>query len=142
VSDFRRVAVRDAKELPDLKQLLADAEGLARELADLRAAEEFNPYTGPAILGPDVAGVFFHEALGHRLEGERQRMTESGQTFKGKINEKIVSDQISVIDDPTMERFNNKTLAGHYRYDDEGVAARRDSDRKGVLKNYRCRGRR
>lgn len=137
INDYRHVMVRDAKELPDLKKLLAEAEALATELADLRNAEDFNPYTGPAILGPDVAGVFFHEALGHRLEGERQRMTESGQTFKGKIGEKIVSEQITVIDDPTMERFNGKTLVGHYRYDDEGVAAQKVTlIEKGVLKNY------
>ncbi len=123
VRDFRHVLVRDPKELPDLVKLMTEAKALAKELADLRVAEEFNPYTGPAILSPDVAGVFFHEALGHRLEGERQRMTESGQTFKGKVGEKILSEQITVKDDPTLDRFNGKSLAGHYRYDDEGVAA-------------------
>lgn len=137
VSDFRHVLVRDPNEIPDLEKLLSEAKGLARELAELRSAEEFNPYTGPAILAPDVAGVFFHEALGHRLEGERQRMTDSGQTFKGKVGEKILSDQITVSDDPTLERFNGKGLVGHYRYDDEGVAAQKVVlIEKGSLKSY------
>jgi TldD protein len=137
LNDFRHFMVSDPKELPDLAKLMAEAKALALELADLRSAEEFSPYTGPAILGPDVAGVFFHEALGHRLEGERQRMAESGQTFKGKIGEKILSEQITVIDDPTLGKFNGKSLAGHYQYDDEGVAARKVTlIEKGTLKNY------
>ena len=41
-----------------------------------------------------MAGVFFHEALGHRLEGERQRMTESGQTFRDKVGDRIFVDDL------------------------------------------------
>ncbi len=137
VSNFRHVLVRDPNELPSLEKLLGEAKSLTKELSNLRSAEEFNPYTGPAILAPDVAGVFFHEALGHRLEGERQRMADSGQTFKGKIGEKILAEQISVMDDPTLERFNGKSLVGNYRYDDEGVAAQKVVlVEKGRLSNY------
>lgn len=137
VSDFRHVLVRDPNELPGLEKLLGEAKALAQELAELRSAEEFKPYTGPAILAPDVAGVFFHEALGHRLEGERQRMTDSGQTFKGKVGEKILSEQITVVDDPTLDRFNGKSLVGHYRYDDEAVPAQKVVlIEKGKLQNY------
>jgi predicted Zn-dependent protease len=137
VNNFRHFLVRDPKDLPDLPKLMEEAQALAKELQDLRSAEEFSPYTGPAILGPDVAGVFFHEALGHRLEGERQRMAESGQTFKGKIGEKVLSEQITVIDDPTLGRLKGKSLVGHYRYDDEGVAAQKVTlIEKGVLRNY------
>ena len=41
-------------------------------------------YTGPAILEAEATGVFFHETLGHRLEGERQNDEEESQTFKGQ----------------------------------------------------------
>ena len=137
VRSFRHFFVRDAKEVPDTKHLISEAEALAKELAELRTAEEFSPYTGPAILGPDVAGVFFHEALGHRLEGERQRMSESGQTYKGKIGEKILSEFLTISDNPTLERFDGKTLAGYYPYDDEGVAAQKVLlIENGTLKNY------
>ncbi|MBI3354711.1 MAG: TldD/PmbA family protein [Nitrospirae bacterium] len=137
VDSFRYFFVRDPKELQDTKNFIAEAESLADELTKLREAEEFKPYTGPAILGPDVAGVFFHEALGHRLEGERQRMPESGQTFKGKVNEGILPEFLSIIDDPTMDRLNGRTLTGYYAYDDEGVAAQKVVlVERGILKNY------
>ena len=137
VSDFRHIMVRDPKELPGVEKLMSEAKALARELADLRVAEEFSPYSGPAILGPDVAGVFFHEALGHRLEGERQRMDDSGQTFKGKVGEKVLSEQVTVYDDPSLERFKGRSLVGFYHYDDEVVPARKVTlIEKGTLRNY------
>ncbi len=137
VNSFRHYFVRDVKDLPDMKGFMKEAAALEKELSDLRTAEEFKPYTGPAILGPDVAGVFFHEALGHRLEGERQRMPDSGYTFKGKIGEKILPDFLSIIDDPTLATFKGKTLTGYYTYDDEGVAAEKVIlVKKGILENY------
>ena len=137
MNNFRHFFVRDPEELPDEQTLLSEAEAFRKELVALCDAEELKPYTGPAILGPDVAGVFFHEALGHRLEGERQRMPESGQTFKGKIGEKILPEFLTVTDDPTMERFNGKTLTGFYTYDDEGIPGQKVVlVEKGVLKNY------
>lgn len=137
VSNFRLFFVRDPRELPDEQELLSTAEVFSKELSELCKAEELKPYTGSAILGPDVAGVFFHEALGHRLEGERQRMPESGQTFKGKIGEKIIPDFLTVTDDPTRERFNNTTLAGFYTHDDEGIPAQKVVlVEKGILQNY------
>ncbi len=39
------------------------------------------PFNGPAILSGRASAVFFHEVLGHRLEGQRQRGDEEGQTF-------------------------------------------------------------
>lgn len=137
VKNFRNFFVRDPKELPDRERLMSEAEALYQELLEIRKSEEFKPFTGPAILGPDVAGVFFHEALGHRLEGERQRMEESGQTFKGKIGEKILPGFLTIMDDPKMDRYHGKTLAGFYDYDSEGVAAQKVTlVEKGVLKNY------
>ena len=41
-----------------------------------------DPYIGPAILeGCAPPGVFFHEILGHRAEGHRQKNEDEGQTF-------------------------------------------------------------
>jgi len=137
VHSFRNFFVRDSGELADIKTFMSEAESLAKELGELNNAEEFKPYTGPAVLGPDVAGVFFHEALGHRLEGERQRMQDSGQTFKEKVGEKILPEFLTITDDPTLHKFKGKTVAGFYEYDDEGVGAQKTVlVEKGILKNY------
>ena len=98
-----------------------------------------DPYNGPAILLPEAAGVFFHEALGHRLEGERQNDNKEGATFKGQIGKPILPGFLTIVDDPTMRKTasGNVSLNGYYRYDDEGVTARPVTlVERGVLRNY------
>ena len=103
----------------------------------LRKAKLLAPYSGPAILCPESAGVFFHEVIGHRMEGERLISPEEGQTFKGKLGTQIFPKFISIIDDPTLSSWNGQSLMGTYLYDDEGVKARRVSlVKSGVLKNF------
>jgi predicted Zn-dependent protease len=124
-------------ELPDEKAQLAAARQLSDEIRKLREAPMMDPYNGPAILLPEAAGVFFHEALGHRLEGERQNDTKEGATFKGQIGKPILPAFLTIIDDPTMRKIGNVSLNGYYRYDDEGVTARPVTlVERGVLRNY------
>lgn len=119
------------------KDLTKQVQDLINELIELRKAPVFEPYTGPAILEPEATGVLFHEAIGHRLEGDRMNDQSEGQTFKDKIGQVILPKFISVYDDPTMKEFNGITLSGSYEYDDQGVKAQNVAlVEKGVLKNY------
>lgn len=135
--NFRHFAARVPGELPNDETLDSEAKQMAEELAQLREAKVFQPYIGPALLAPDVAGVLFHEAVGHRLEGERQRSRKEQQTFKGKVGQLVIPKFLTVIDDPTLSDFQGKTLGGTYQYDDEGVKSQRvvliD---EGILRNY------
>jgi len=127
----------DQKELPDDVALTKSTDELMREVAALRSAPMLDPYNGPAILLPEAAGVFFHEALGHRLEGERQNSNSEGATFKGQVGKPILPTFISVLDDPSLSSVGSVSLNGHYEFDDEGVPSRPlvlvD---KGVLRDY------
>jgi len=116
---------RSAAGMPDEAEVLAGVEQMAKELVALRNAPELGPYAGPAILDPSVAGTFFHEAIGHRLEGDRTRSHDEGQTFKNKIGELILPPFLNVYDDPTVARAAGVDLNGYYRYDDQGVPAQR-----------------
>ena len=42
-------------------------------LDELMTAPIVDPFVGPAILRGKAAAVFFHEILGHRIEGHRQK---------------------------------------------------------------------
>src|SRR5262249_18221027 len=128
---------RSPEEMPSDAELEKAAAELAREMGALREAPMLDPYNGPAILLPQAAGVFFHEALGHRLEGERQNDEKEGRTFKGQLGRTVLPDFITVLDDPTLEKVGERSLNGFYRYDDEGVAARPVTlIERGVLRNY------
>jgi len=72
-------------------------------------------------MSPEATGVFFHETIGHRLEGQRQEDEAEGRTFKSYMNRKILPDFISLRDDPTRARIGSTSLNGWYKLDDEGV---------------------
>jgi TldD protein len=110
---------------------------LVGEMDALLKAPLAEPYSGPAILLNRATGVYFHEIFGHRIEGHRQKSETEGQTFAKKVNQKILPDFISVIDDPTLSVFNGKFLRGHYLYDDEGIKTEKVTVvDNGVLKNF------
>jgi predicted Zn-dependent protease len=123
--------------LPDEKQLSADTRTMMDLLAKLRKAPLVDPYSGPAILSGRAAGVFFHEIFGHRVEGNRQRNVDDGQTFAGKVNQPILPSFLSVEFDPTLKKVGSVELMGHYVYDDQGVKGQRVTVvEKGVLKTF------
>src|SRR5262249_13759866 len=127
----------NAKGLPGESELAAKIETMAADLSALRKAPVAEPYDGPALLSGRAAAVFFHEVLGHRLEGHRQRDEEEGQTFTKKIGQEVLPKFLSIVDDPTKKEINGIKLAGSYEYDDEGVPAQKvEVITDGVLKNF------
>ena len=126
-----------ADGLPGDAEIEAAFREVLRQVLALREAPLAEPYIGPAILLNRASGVFFHEIFGHRIEGHRQKDVTEGQTFTKKLNQLVLPEFISVISDPTLRRLANVDLRGYYRYDDEGVIARRVIlvDR-GVLKTF------
>ena len=126
-----------ADGLPAQAELEAAIRKLGDSLEALRKAPATEPFDGPAILSGRAAAVFFHEVLGHRLEGQRQRGEEEGQTFTKDIGKPVLPSFLSVADDPTLTKFGQTWLSGTYEYDDEGQKARRvDLIQDGVLKTF------
>jgi TldD protein len=123
--------------LPSVEKVDSDLDRSILELKALKNAPIVEPYSGPAILKARAAGVYFHEIIGHRLEGHRQKLEDSGQTFAKKVGQKVTSDIVTLYDDPNMRDFRGVPLRGYYRYDDEGVKAQRVSlVEDGVLKGF------
>lgn len=126
-----------ASGMPDSASVAFAADSLAQLLLQLREAPIMEPYTGAAIIRRGASGVFFHEALGHRLEGHRTRRESEGHTFKHKMNQRIIPDFLDVYDDPTQKSAAGTELYGNYEYDDEGVRAQRTPlVEKGVLNGF------
>ena len=67
----------------------------------------------PVVLGPNVVGVFVHEAFGHLAEAD---LALSGGLLAGNIKKKIGSNLVTFYDDGTIEGS-----FGAFKYDDEGV---------------------
>ena len=69
----------------------------------------------PAVLNPELAGVFAHEAVGHASEGD---LVRDGVSVLGdKIGQVVGSKLVTIIDDPSLHFY------GYEPFDAEGVAA-------------------
>ncbi|MEN2995263.1 MAG: TldD/PmbA family protein [Thermodesulfovibrio sp.] len=84
----------------------------------------------PVVISSEAGGTMIHEAVGHGLEADL--VQEGISVYSGKIGDKIASDLITVIDDPTLSN-----MRGSYIFDDEGTPSQRTVlVEKGVLINY------
>lgn len=69
----------------------------------------------PAVLNPELAGVFAHEAVGHASEGD---LVRDGVSVLGdKIGKVVGSKLVTIIDDPSLHYY------GYEPFDAEGIAA-------------------
>lgn len=117
------INVCDPEELPSPRALAKQIRERIALLERLAAAPVVRSYSGPVLLEPVPAGLLIHEALGHRLEGNRLLSPGEGQTFRDSLGEKVLPGFLTVRDDPRLREFEGKSLLGHYRFDDEGVDA-------------------
>jgi TldD protein len=65
------------------------------------------------VLGPNVVGVFVHEAFGHLAEAD---IALAGGILQNNFGKKIGSDIVTFYDDGTIDG-----AFGSFKYDDEGV---------------------
>ncbi|HFE45579.1 MAG TPA: TldD/PmbA family protein, partial [Nannocystis exedens] len=137
VHGAREIYLRSVDDLPDSEALGAVVDEVIAELAELRKAPSPGAYIGPALLSGQAASTLFHEALGHRLEGERLVARGESKTFAHKRGERILPAGLDVYDDPTIESFAGHALWGSYRIDAEGIpAARAQLVIDGVLRGF------
>lgn len=92
-------------------------ERVARRAVEQLKAKAPKGGTFPAVLGPNVVGVFIHEAFGHLAEAD---LTLSGSVLMGKLGKKVASEVVTIYDDGTIEG-----AFGSFKYDDEGVLAQK-----------------
>lgn len=68
----------------------------------------------PVVLGPGWTAILLHEAIGHTLEGDFNRMKTS--PFSDKMGKVVAHSEITVVDDGTIPGRR-----GSLTYDDEGM---------------------
>jgi TldD protein len=131
------LSLRSLSDMPPAAELERQARKLAAELTEMRSAPVQDAEAAPAILDPEMSGVLFHEALGHKLEGQRQRDPHESQVFRDLIGKAILPSFLSVYDDPTLKSFKGSALHGTYEFDSEGSPARRVAlVEKGILRDF------
>jgi TldD protein len=104
-------------ELFDTETPEALGERLAKRAVNQLKAKPPKGGTFPVVLGPNVVGVFVHEAFGHLAEAD---LALSGGVLANNLGKKIASDLVTFYDDGTVNG-----AFGSFKYDDEGVAAKK-----------------
>jgi len=77
------------------------------------------------VMGPEVVGIVSHESCGHPSEADRilgREAAQAGETYlkTNSLGLRVGSAYVNVVDDPTV-----KGSFGFYKYDEEGVKARK-----------------
>lgn len=111
----------------------------AKEAVDMLKAK--SPIGGKftIITDPKMTGTIIHEAFGHAVEADS--VLNNASILKGKIGEKVASEEVNILDNPTMGQGKKRNipyeLFGCYFVDDEGVPSQKTTIiEKGVLKSY------
>ncbi|MEX2348683.1 MAG: TldD/PmbA family protein [Nitrosopumilaceae archaeon] len=112
------------------------AEFIAQKASQLIDAKTAKEDKATVVMNPDFVALLAHEILGHPSEADRVLGKEmawaGGAWWAGKLGEKVGSSKLTVIDDPTIPGN-----LGWYKYDDEGVFAKRKTlIENGVLINH------
>ena len=135
LSAARRFVTADPSALPSVAVIMKAARDMAEDLRLLKLAQSTSPFSAPALLDSSVAAVVVL-SIGLRLSGDEQRNPAGAQTFRGKLGKPVLPDDFTLIDDPTQKEFDGRLLAGHYEFDDQGVAPQRVAlIERGILKN-------
>lgn len=129
--------VASQSELPDMREFKKLAEKKYDQLMNLTEATHIHAFSGPVLLYPGPAGILFHEAIGHRLEGNRLLSHGEGQTFKGQVGKRVLGIELSIKDNPKLKKFKGKGCVGSYEFDDEGTPAQNAVlVENGILKGF------
>ncbi len=121
-----------AAELPDDKELSAEAAKLVEQLDALRKAPLVEGYTGPVLFEGDGAVGVVRATLAPHMSGTPLPVGVGGRDairFGGALNDRlglrVVSPALSFVDDPTVATIDGTSVIGGYKIDDEGVPAQR-----------------
>ncbi len=117
----------------DVYSVSEEIAGKASLLLDARTPKEEK---ATLVMNPDFVALLTHEILGHPSEADRVLGKEmawaGGAWWAGMLGQKIGSESLNVIDDPTIHGS-----LGWYEYDDEGVKSqRKELVKQGVLENH------
>ena len=114
-----RVAAGGSNGFAILRNREEEFENKTRIAVELLKAQPIRGGCYNAIVNQSLGGVFTHEAFGHFSEAD---IIENNRSMREKmqLGAKLGNDNVNITDDPTLA-----DRLGYYRYDDEGVEARR-----------------
>jgi hypothetical protein len=143
LEDSELVANPDQSKLPEFDELKKTTENLAQRLTDLRMAPKGADYCGPVLFEDAAAADLFSRVMARNFSlAEEYIGSESwSNPLKNRVGRKVLSKELTLIDDPAATDEQGNPLIGAYQYDDEGVPGRKVTlVENGLLKGF-CQSR-
>jgi TldD protein len=131
----------DPSELPGADQVQKEAAQVVETLGQLRDAPLVeDEYHGPVLFSGDSSNTLFNRVAGELAAGRAYGVPNTARapgSYAYSYKSRILPNFLSVVDDPTRERFGGQRLVGSYAVDDDGVKAQAVTlVDKGTLINY------
>jgi TldD protein len=113
------------EEMPTPEVFQSDAVKLVDQMKQLRDSPVVEEdYRGPVLFSNDAAADMFFDLIAPNVLGRRPgpgRPARTTGAFASSLKGRVLPDFLSVVDDPTIEKFGGQSLSGSYKVDDEGV---------------------
>jgi len=97
-------------------------------------------YRGPVLFSADAANTVINNLVVPAITGDKPQPGDPARTtgdYASLYKSRVLPAFLSLVDDPTVTRFQDQTLVGSYRVDDEGVKAQPVTVvENGMLVNY------
>ncbi len=122
---------RSRQGLPSDSEIEAQIDAMSKQLDTMRKAPLVDNYTGPVLFEDEGAVGIVRHSLAPHLSGTPPPVgiASSDALVAGKLagrkGLRVISDLLTVVDDPTTSSVNNRFVIGGYKFDDEGVAPKR-----------------
>jgi hypothetical protein len=128
VRDNFEILERSLQDLPATAELLARTREFAARMTAVRTASMGDEYTGPVLFearaGAELARQVLVPALLAVRSQDSERATQGTQPqFLSRIGTRVMAEELSVTDTPSLARFGARPVGGAYELDDEGVPA-------------------
>jgi TldD protein len=129
------------EELPTRDALMGEAKKMLDTVVALRQAPIVEEeYRGPVLFAPDAADDIVATLIGQNVLGQKPQLGKPNRTtgaFATSYKTRVLPNFLSVVDDPTLQDFQGKSLVGSYVVDSEGVKAQAvKTIENGMMANY------
>lgn len=122
---------RSPADFPPVEKIIEDIGEMVSDLAKMSQAPLLDQYTGPVLFDGEAAGQMFRKMFADGIAGQvdpvgtQRRMFQGAKSLEKKLGKRILPVSFQVYDDPTVDKVGDRFLLGHFRFDEEGVAAKR-----------------
>ena len=129
------------EELPTHDALIGDTKKMLETVVALRQAPIVEEeYRGPVLFAADAADDIVASLIGQNVLGHKPQLGKPNRTtgaFATSYKTRVLPNFLSIVDDPTLNVFQGKSLVGSYGLDSEGVKAQAvNVIENGTLTNY------